>query len=153
MGTLFVFLNEQLKNLAKYRQFTNAAWDWIIQKKKEEEEKKIKVALSLGYPNSYFYDKKCNILLYWLYLSFSWLYKVAAFCQCQCQIPKISLGTYIFQRPFLRGLFLEGSLRFKIDWANLIVGRKFTVFALFYFVFEGNFQVQAPEGLIFGGVI
>ena len=42
-------------------------------------------------------------------------------------------------------------MRFKIDWANLIVGRKFTVFALFYFVFEGNFQVQAPGGLIFRG--
>ena len=37
-------------------------------------------------------------------------------------------------------------MRFKIDWANLIVGRKFTVFALFYLVFEGNFQVQAPQG-------
>ena len=37
-------------------------------------------------------------------------------------------------------------MRFKIDWASLIVGRKFTVLALFYFVFEGNFQVQAPEG-------
>ena len=37
-------------------------------------------------------------------------------------------------------------MRFKIDWASLIVGRKFTVFALFYFVFEGNFQVQAPRG-------
>ena len=35
-------------------------------------------------------------------------------------------------------------MRFKLDWASLIVGRKFTVFALFYFVFEGNFQVQAP---------
>ena len=34
----------------------------------------------------------------------------------------------------------------KIDWASLIVERKFTVFALFYFVFEGNFQVQAPRG-------
>ena len=39
---------------------------------------------------------------------------------------------------------MEGNLRFKIDWASLIVGSKFTVFALFYFVFEGNFQVQAP---------
>ena len=29
---------------------------------------------------------------------------------------------------------------------SLIVGSKFTVFALFYFVFEGNFQVQAPKG-------
>ena len=35
-------------------------------------------------------------------------------------------------------------MRFKIDWASLTVGRKFTVFALFCFVFEGNFQVQAP---------
>ena len=42
---------------------------------------------------------------------------------------------------------------FKIDRASLIVGSKFTVFALFYFVFEGNFQVQAPGRLIFGGVI
>ena len=48
---------------------------------------------------------------------------------------------------------MEGNLHFKIDWASLIVGRKFTVFALFYFVFEGNFQVLAPGGLIFGGAI
>ena len=48
---------------------------------------------------------------------------------------------------------MEGNLRFKIDWACLIVGRKCTVFALFYFVFEGNFQVQAPRGLIYGGAI
>ena len=39
---------------------------------------------------------------------------------------------------------MEGHLRFKIDWASLIVGKKFTIFALFYFVFEGNFQVQDP---------
>ena len=61
-------------------------------------------------------------------------------------------------------------MRFKIDWASLIVGSKFTVFALFYFVFEGNFPSTSPpgayiwrgdltegflryefEGLIFGG--
>ena len=48
---------------------------------------------------------------------------------------------------------MEGNLRFKIDWASLIVGSKFIGFALFYFVFEGNFQIQVPEGLIFGGVI
>ena len=41
---------------------------------------------------------------------------------------------------------MEENLCFKIDWASLIVGKKFTVFALFYFVLEGNFQVQAPEG-------
>ena len=44
-------------------------------------------------------------------------------------------------------------MRFNIDWDSLIVGRKFTCFALFYFVFESNFLVQAPKGLIFGGAI
>ena len=48
---------------------------------------------------------------------------------------------------------MEGILFFKIDWANLIVGRKFIFFALFYLVFEGNFQVQASGGLIYGGAI
>ena len=48
---------------------------------------------------------------------------------------------------------MERNLRFKISWASLIVGRKFTVFALFSLEFEGNFQVQAPGGLIFGGAI
>ena len=33
------------------------------------------------------------------------------------------------------GWAVEGSLRFKIDWANLTVGRKFIVSALFYLVF------------------
>ena len=48
----------------------------LFKKKEEEEkkrkEKKIKIALSLGCPNSYFYNKRCNMLLYkWPYLSFS----------------------------------------------------------------------------------
>ena len=37
-------------------------------------------------------------------------------------------------------------MRFKIDWASLIVGSKFTVFALFYFVFEANFPSTSPHG-------
>ena len=44
-----------------------------------------------------------------------------------------------------RGLSTEGKLRSKIDWASLIVWKKFTLFALFYCVFEGNFQVQAGD--------
>ena len=44
-------------------------------------------------------------------------------------------------------------MRFKIDWASLIVGSKFIVFALFYFVFEGHFPSTSPLGLIFGGAI
>ena len=47
---------------------------------------------------------------------------------------------------------MEGNLRFKIDWASLVVGRKFPVFAVFYFVLEGNFQVQAPGGLYLEGL-
>ena len=50
-----------------------------------------------------------------------------------------------------RGLSTEGNLRLQIDWASLIVRSKFTVFALFYFVFEGNFPSTSPRGLIFGG--
>ena len=46
----------------------------------------------------------------------------------------------------MRGLFTEGNLRFKIDWASLIVGSKFTVFALFHYVFEGNFPSTSPQG-------
>ena len=42
-------------------------------------------------------------------------------------------------------------MRFKIDWATLIVEGKFTIFASFSFVFEGNFQVQAPEVLYLEG--
>ena len=37
-------------------------------------------------------------------------------------------------------------MRFKIDWASLIVGSKFTIFALFYFVFVGNFPSTSPWG-------
>ena len=45
-----------------------------------------------------------------------------------------------------RGLSTEGNLRFKSDWASLTVGSKFTVFALFYFVFEGTFPSTSPRG-------
>ena len=38
---------------------------------------------------------------------------------------------------------------FKIDWASLIVGSKFTVFALFYLIFEGNFPSTSPRGAYF----
>ena len=40
---------------------------------------------------------------------------------------------------------MEGNSCFKIDRASLIVRMKFIGFALFYFVFEGNFQVQSPS--------
>ena len=37
-------------------------------------------------------------------------------------------------------------MHFKIDRASLIVGSKFTVFALFYFVFDGNFPSASSRG-------
>ena len=37
-------------------------------------------------------------------------------------------------------------MHFKIDWASLVVGSKFTIFTLFYFVFEGNFASTSPQG-------
>ena len=37
-------------------------------------------------------------------------------------------------------------MRFKIDWASLLVGSKFIVFALFSSVFEGNFPGTSPRG-------
>ena len=43
---------------------------------------------------------------------------------------------------YLRG----GNLRFKIDWSSCIVGSKLTIFALFYFVFGGNFPSTSPRG-------
>ena len=36
-------------------------------------------------------------------------------------------------------------MHFRIDWASL-VGSKFTVFALFYFVFECSFPSTSPPG-------
>ena len=71
METLFEFFEGTIVNLATYRQFTNAAWDWIIKKKKIQKQKqkttttttKIGIASSLGYLGSYFYNKRCNMLL------------------------------------------------------------------------------------------
>ena len=37
-------------------------------------------------------------------------------------------------------------MRLQIDWTSLIVGSEFTVFALFYFVFERNFPSTSPQG-------
>ena len=63
----------------------------------------------------------------------------------------ISLFVLVALNPLL-GLSTEGNLRFKIDWASLTVGSKFTVFALFYFVFEGNFPSTSPwEAYIWRG--
>ena len=83
---------------------------------------------------------------------FFYLFLVSLFFYIYRIIPKISPWAYIFQRLIFggahirRGLSMEGNLRLKIDWPSLVLGRKFTVFAFFYFVFEGKFPITTPEG-------
>ena len=85
------------------------------------------------------------------------------------KIPKISPGAYNFQRPFLRGLFLEGLIfggayvRREICVSKSIglalqleVNLPFLLCLTLYL--SAIFQVQAPEwggggGVIFGGAI
>ena len=78
----------------------------------------------------------------WLFLKFAYFLSISL-SKIYRKITKISLGAYIFQKPFLRGLFLEGlifggayirrelcvsksvglilggNLRLKIHWASL----------------------------------
>ena len=73
------------------------------------------------------------------------------------KIPKISTGAYTFKGPFReayfwsglhsKGLIYGGKFAFlnRLGY-SLIVGSKFTVLALFYFVFEGNFPSTSPRG-------
>ena len=68
--------------------------------------------------------------------------------------PKALFEGLIFGGAYIRsGLSTEENLRFEIDWASLIVGSKLTVFALFYFVLEGNFKYKPPKGLYLEGRI
>ena len=55
--------------------------------------------------------------------------------------------------PFLRGLFTEGNLRLKIDWASLLLGSKFTVFLCFTLYLTEISKYKPPGGLIFVGAI
>ena len=80
------------------------------------------------------------------------------------KIPKIIPGAYIFQRPFLRGLFLEGLIFGGAYLRREICVSKSIGLALYLEVnlpfllcftlyLRAIFQVQDPGGLIFGGAI
>ena len=56
-------------------------------------------------------------------------------------------GTYI-----LRGL-CTGEICVSNSIGLACSGMEITIFALFYFVFEGNSKYKPPGGLIFGGAI
>ena len=81
-------------------------------------------------------------------------HKKFAYCR---KIPKISCRAYIFSKVFFEGLiFLEGPIfGWAYVWWEICVsksvglacsGKVIYHFALFYFVFKGKFQVQAPCG-------
>ena len=70
------------------------------------------------------------------------------------KIPKISPGAYTFFKALFEGLIFGGPYLRREICVSKSIGlayswKEFTVFALFYLVFEANFQVQAPGGLIF----
>ena len=46
---------------------------------------------------------------------------------------------------------MEGNLHFKIDWASLILGRKFTIFLCFTFYLRAIFKYKPLEGAGGGG--
>ena len=69
METLFVFLNLQYNSKSFYVQ---AIYNWLLEIELFKTKKTtttttttttIQIALSLSYPNSYFYNKRCNMLL------------------------------------------------------------------------------------------
>ena len=72
------------------------------------------------------------------------------------KIRKICPGAYFFKGPFWgtyfwrRGLFTEGNLRFKIDWANLIVGNLPFLFC-FTLYLRATYKYKPSRGPIFGG--
>ena len=55
---------------------------------------------------------------------------------------------------FWMGVSTVGNLCFQIDWACLLVGSKFSVFALCCFVFEGNFPstIKATGGGLYSSL-
>ena len=66
-------------------------------------------------------------------------------------IRTLTPGLIFFKGPFWgayigRGLSTGGNLRFKIDWANLVVGRKFTVFAFFFTLYLRAISKYKPLG-------
>ena len=80
------------------------------------------------------------------------------------KIPKISPEAYIFQRPFLRGLFLEGLIfggaylrrEICVSKSNELpfyLGVNLPFLLCFTLYLRAILQVQAPGGLIFGGAI
>ena len=82
-------------------------------------------------------------------------YQDLDYWECR-KIPKISPGLTFLKGPFWGayfwcGLYSErlmygGKFAFQNRLGQLIIGRKCTIFALFYFVFEPQFPSTSPPG-------
>ena len=69
--------------------------------------------------------------------------------------------SHFLANVFLRGLSTEENLRFKIDWASLIVESKFTIFAVLLYIWGQFSKYKLPgaygwrgdltEGFFLGG--
>ena len=71
-------------------------------------------------------------------------------------ILKISPGTYIIPRPFWGAYFrkdlsMERNLRFKLDWASLIVGRTFTALLCLLCIWPAISKYKPPGAYIWRG--
>ena len=68
------------------------------------------------------------------------------------KIPKISPQGLYFSKALFEGLSFEGAYNVQREicvsklFGLACCGKKFAIFALFYFVLEGKFQVQVPGG-------
>ena len=70
-----------------------------------------------------------------------WKYKAPGF-----KFSKALFEGLIFGGAYIRrGLCTEGNLRFKMNWASLILGRKFTVFFVLFCIW-GQFPSTSPPG-------
>ena len=73
-----------------------------------------------------------------------------------CKIPKISPRAYIFQRPFLRGLFFEGPIfRGAYVWREICVsksvglacsGKEIYYFCFVFLCIQGQIPSTSPRG-------
>ena len=75
------------------------------------------------------------------------------------KVPKISPGAYIFERAFLRGLYLEG-LMYGGKFASKSIGLACSGKEIYHFCFvcftlysRANSKYKPAGGLIFGGAI
>ena len=113
----------------------------------------------------FFVSFTCLFVCLLLLLLFSLCFLVLFFLLAYRKIPKISSGAYIFQRPFLRGLYLEGPIfGGAYVWREISVAKSIELacsgkeifhfcLVLLHLYSRANSKYEPPGGFIFGGAI